>query len=84
MVNQGKQIRILKELPKEVVQTRKNYKMLIEKLISDGVRYRWQIPEGLSFMWKRKRILIKSVEQMDFLSLEGKRTKGEQVNHNGD
>lgn len=48
-------------LLKEVIQTRKNYRKIIEKLNSEQIRYRWQVPEGLSFMWRAKRVWIHSM-----------------------
>lgn len=49
---QDKKIRIMKKLPKEIIQRRKNYRKLIEELNSEQVRYRSLVPEGLSFIWK--------------------------------
>lgn len=82
--NKGKVIRILKELPKDVLQMRRNYRKITERLSSEHNRYRWQIPEGLSFIWKGKRVLIKSVDQMkEFLKQEGKKQGDEQETQNG-
>lgn len=44
---QGKRITIMKELPKEVVQKRRDYKKLTDKLRPEDIRYRWEIPESL-------------------------------------
>lgn len=72
-MNQGKRIRIMKELLKEIVQRRKYYRKLVEKLNSEHVRYRWLIPECLSFMWDNK-LLIKTIDQMkEFLNQKAKK-----------
>lgn len=64
----------MKELPKEIVQRRKNYRKLVEQLNMEHVRYRWLVPEGLHFMWNNKRIAIKAIDHMkDFLTQELKK-----------
>lgn len=55
----------MKELPKEVISARKNYKKLTEKLNLENTRYRWEIPEGLSFTYKSKRVIVKTIAQMN-------------------
>lgn len=75
-MDQGKQIRILKELPK-VLQTRKSYRKLIEKLTAEHVHFRWLTLENLSFLWKGKKILIKTIEQMkEIFGSGGKEARG--------
>lgn len=47
---QGGKILFMKELPKEIIQSRRSYKKIVDKLKGDNVRYRWELPEGLSFV----------------------------------
>lgn len=61
---EGKTIRILKELPKIVIENRKDFKPLTDKLKKLRVRYRWEIPFGLSFFFKGKRKLIADKNEM--------------------
>lgn len=85
LMDKGKQVRIMKELPKQILQNRRNYRKLIEKLSTEHVRYRWLIPEGVNSFWKDKRIMIKSPEKMrEFLNQEGKNKEGKQIIVNGD
>lgn len=61
---EGKKIKILKELPREVINRRKNYKPLTEKLKNYKIRFRWEIPEGLSFFLKGTRRNVMNLEKM--------------------
>lgn len=45
----GKRIKIWKELPKEVIHERKNYKKLIDKLNLEKIHYRWDLSQGVCF-----------------------------------
>lgn len=60
----GKRIIIMKELSRQVLQERKKYRKLTEKLRLKNIRYRWELPEGLSFNFQDRRINIKTTEQM--------------------
>lgn len=58
----------MKEIPKKALNKRKKYKELTEYLKGKSIYYQWELPEGLSFQFKGKRQVIKSMEQMeDFL-----------------
>lgn len=61
----NKKILVLKEILRKALSRRKNYKKLIDFLASKNIRYRWDLPEGLSFAFKGKRQMIKSVDQME-------------------
>lgn len=61
---EGETIKILKELPKKVIETRKQYKPLVDKLKKLKIRFRWEIPMGVSFFFKGKRKLIRDLEEM--------------------
>lgn len=83
----GKKIKIWKELPREVIQQRKNLKPLVEKLKQEQISFRWELPVGISFMLNSKKIMIRTIEQMqEFLSNSkiNTSTKGDQQrNQNG-
>lgn len=53
----GKKIRILKD--------RKIFRKLTEKLYKENVRFKWELPHGLSFMYKEERRMIESEAQMN-------------------
>lgn len=59
-----KTIKVLKELPKKVIESRKQYKQLVDKLRKLKIRFRWEIPTGLSFFFKGKRKWISNVEEI--------------------
>lgn len=60
----GKYIKIWKELPRDLIKQRREFKQLVDRLRQEQVKYRWEIPCGLSFLYKKKRWMIKSFEQM--------------------
>lgn len=51
---EGKTIRIMKELPKKVLDSRKDFRPLSDKLKSLKLKFRWESPTGLSFVLKGK------------------------------
>lgn len=61
----NRKILILKEVLKKVLTKRKKYKELIEYLKKKNISYRWELPEGVSFLIRGKRLLIKTTEQME-------------------
>lgn len=83
----GKQIKIWKELLRELIKQRKEYRQLTDKLRQEQVRYRWEIPRGVSFMFNQKRYLRKTAEQMnEFLTNttgEHQRNQTSQKDQNG-
>lgn len=83
----GKRIKIWKELPKDVIQQRKEFKQLLDRLRLEQIQYRWEIPRGISFSYDGKRINIKMKQQMqEFLMTnrkEGVNTHASQRNQNG-
>lgn len=80
---QGKKIKIWRELPKEVIKQRKEMKQLTDRLRLEQIKYRWEVPRGISFMSDNKKIWIKNTEQMtEFLRVF---KKGQGKEHkNGD
>lgn len=66
----GKKIKIWREFPKEVVKQRKEFKLLTDSLRREQIRYRWEIPRGVSFLYNKKKLWIKNDVQMsDFLKI---------------
>lgn len=73
---EGEQIKILKELPKKVLESRKQLKPLTDKLKKLKIRFRWEIPNGLSFFFKGKRKLVSDAQEMkNILKEMGKEKK---------
>lgn len=66
----GKKIRILRELPRQVLMERKIYKKLTEKLFKKNIRFRWELPRGLSFEYKEEKKLIVTEEQLNEFLVE--------------
>lgn len=62
--DRGETIKVLKELPKKVIQSRKEYHPLTEILKKQDIRYRWKIPEGLSFKAKGKKYIVTDSETL--------------------
>lgn len=79
----GKKIKIWRELPKVMIKQRKEYKQLVEKLRSEQIRYRWEMPRGISFMYNSKKLWIKTEEEMvEFLTVT--KTKQGKDHKNGE
>lgn len=69
----GKRVQILREMPRQVIIERKSYRELTDKLKKQGVRFRWEMPLGLSFSYDNAQHRITSTEQMTkFLNDYGK------------
>uniref|UniRef100_A0A2H6NKX3 L1 transposable element RRM domain-containing protein n=1 Tax=Micrurus carvalhoi TaxID=3147026 RepID=A0A2H6NKX3_9SAUR len=47
----GKEIIVLKQVPRKVRELRREYQFLTKILIKKEVNYRWLVPEGLTFIW---------------------------------
>lgn len=56
---------ILRELPREVILHLKKFRKLVENLKKKNVRFRWELPTGISFMFQGGHTVIKSEEEMD-------------------
>lgn len=61
----GEKIRIIRELPKKILLLRKDYRKLKDKLDGLKIRFRWEIPQGMTFEHKGKRHTIRNVSQME-------------------
>uniref|UniRef100_A0A2H6NA32 L1 transposable element RRM domain-containing protein n=1 Tax=Micrurus carvalhoi TaxID=3147026 RepID=A0A2H6NA32_9SAUR len=51
----GKEIIVLKQVPRKVRELKREYQFLRKILIKKGVNYRWLIPEGLMFTRQEQR-----------------------------
>lgn len=60
----GKRILILKEIPRKALALRKKYRTLTEALSKQNIKFRWELPEGVSFQYKGTRHNIKN-EQIE-------------------
>lgn len=49
----------MKDLPKSILQQRKKFKKLTDKLKHRNVRFRWEILEGLSFGYRDTKTVIR-------------------------
>uniref|UniRef100_A0A670YWX4 L1 transposable element RRM domain-containing protein n=1 Tax=Pseudonaja textilis TaxID=8673 RepID=A0A670YWX4_PSETE len=58
----GKEILVLKQIPRRVREMRREYRFLTKMLLKKEVTYRWLIPEGLMFTWQEQRHRIDSTD----------------------
>lgn len=72
-----KRVMIMTELPRQVILQRKTFKGLIEKLKKKNVRFRWELPLGVSFVFKGGRVSIKSEDQMEKFLIDNAKDFGE-------
>lgn len=69
----GKRVIIMRELPRDVIMQRKKLKKLVDSLRKKDVKFRWELPIGLSFMFHGRHTVIGSEKQMfDFIKDNGK------------
>ncbi|XP_070587150.1 uncharacterized protein PF3D7_1120000-like [Erythrolamprus reginae] len=70
--HQGKEIKILKQIPRRVRETRRDYHFLTKLLIKENITFRWLIPQGLSLTWKSTRYKLENLDQArDFYENSG-------------
>ncbi|XP_015668958.1 ubiquitin carboxyl-terminal hydrolase 14 isoform X1 [Protobothrops mucrosquamatus] len=63
----GKEIVVLKQIPRRIRESRREYQFLTRKLIEKGVNFRWLIPEGILIYWNMKRYrLDTTLKAMEF------------------
>lgn len=82
MEAESKKIIIMRELPKNVIQRRKEYKDLTSKLKVDNINFRWELLEGVSFTYQGVRRTIVGKKQREEFSSKYK--NGEDINKNKD
>lgn len=61
----GEKVKIMREIPRKVMLLRKDYKKLKDKLNSLNIRFRWEIPQGMTFEHKGKKHIIRNIRQME-------------------
>lgn len=54
----GKEIIILKQVPRRVREARKNYRFLAMQLNKRNIMFKWLLPEGMLITWRGKKIKI--------------------------
>ncbi|XP_042303174.1 trichohyalin-like [Sceloporus undulatus] len=57
------ELKILKDIPGRILRKRREYNGLTTFLRKEGLPYRWEAPEGVTFWWNKKRIKVSSPEQ---------------------
>ncbi|XP_070615326.1 chromosome partition protein Smc-like [Erythrolamprus reginae] len=59
-----KEITILKQVPRKVRESRRDYYFLTKILIKENITFRWLIAEGFSLYWKSQRVKIENLEDV--------------------
>ncbi|XP_042302188.1 myosin-7-like [Sceloporus undulatus] len=60
---EGQDLKVLKDIPARLLRRRREYTSLTTLLRREKIPYRWEIPEGLTFWFQKKRVRITSPEQ---------------------
>ncbi|XP_042295175.1 uncharacterized protein LOC121915227 [Sceloporus undulatus] len=61
-----KTLQIFKDVPAKVLKRRKEYKFLTTELRQNDINYRWLLPEGITFWYKKKKIQLRTIQQARF------------------
>lgn len=79
-------LQIFKDVPSKILRRRKDYHFLTLFLRQADVPYRWLIPEGLTFWYKKKKYEIKTTDEakkvFDFISKDYKKEQIRQGKQN--
>lgn len=68
IIFRGKEVNILKQIPKRVREKRRNYNFLTNFLNRRKIIFRWLLPEGLLISWQGRKIKIDNpTAAQDFL-----------------
>ncbi|KAM3832264.1 uncharacterized protein M6D78_010434 [Vipera latastei] len=59
----GQEVLVLKEIPPKILKRRKDFIFLVQEFKQRDIRFRWEIPVGLSFMYEGKRYCLATVKQ---------------------
>ena len=65
LVIDDQKVLILKEIPVSLLVKRKPYKYLTEVLRRNRIHFRWEFPEGISFMFKGKKYRFTEILKVD-------------------
>uniref|UniRef100_A0A2D4GSG4 L1 transposable element RRM domain-containing protein n=1 Tax=Micrurus corallinus TaxID=54390 RepID=A0A2D4GSG4_MICCO len=84
----GKQLVVLKHIPRRVRDLRKQYHFLTSVLIKYNVNFRWLIPEGILVTWQEKKYRLDSLDKaMEFydchFNTEGEQETRGETGHKG-
>ncbi|KAJ7335298.1 hypothetical protein JRQ81_013239, partial [Phrynocephalus forsythii] len=60
-----KEVILLKEIPKNIRETRKQYRFLTDKLNQHNIRFKYLTPEGILVNLKSKNIKLEMVEEAE-------------------
>lgn len=60
LVIKNSQIQIFKDIPKYFLEVRTQFKELVDLLKKNNIPFRWEFPQGLSFIFKGKKFKIKT------------------------
>ncbi|XP_026541541.1 nucleoporin GLE1-like [Notechis scutatus] len=63
IVYKGKEIQILKQIPRRVREQKRDYKFLATQLNKRDILFHWLIPEGMLVSWEEKKIKIDTLEK---------------------
>ncbi|XP_034275175.1 uncharacterized protein LOC117666542 [Pantherophis guttatus] len=63
MMYKGREIQILKQIPRRVREQRRQYQFLSTQLIKYNVTFRWLIPEGMLISWQEKKFRINTLDK---------------------
>lgn len=55
---------IYKEIPSRFLRRRDPYKKLTNQLKKNGILYRWEFPEGISFYFKEKKFKLSTISEL--------------------
>lgn len=61
----GKQLVILKQVPRRVRELRRPYQFLTLKLIKYNINFRWLIREGIMILWQDKRHRLDTLDKAE-------------------
>lgn len=61
----GRKVITMKELPRQVILQRKKFRKLTEVLKKKKIWFRWELPIGITFTFKDKKIVLRSEEDVD-------------------
>ncbi|XP_070789403.1 tropomyosin-like [Pituophis catenifer annectens] len=63
IIYKGKEIITLKQIPRRIRETRKNYNFLTTELHKHKIMFRWLTPEGLLVSWQDKKYKLDTLEK---------------------
>ncbi|KAJ7313686.1 hypothetical protein JRQ81_005300 [Phrynocephalus forsythii] len=80
----GKEVIVLKEIPKSIRKIRNQYCFLTDKLNQCNIKFKWLIPEGILVNWKSKNIKLETVEEAENFDRQHLRKEQQEGEHLSD